>query len=82
MIEIETVCVDDAVLIKIADRGPGIAPEVAGQLFEPFFTTKVDGLGLGLNICRTITESHRGHLTFENREGGGALFTLQLEVTP
>lgn len=82
VIEIETVCVGHAVLIKVADRGPGIAPEVVGHLFEPFFTTKVDGLGLGLNICRTITESHRGHLSFENREGGGAIFTLQLEVTP
>lgn len=82
LVEIETLYTHGAVFIKVADRGPGIAPEIAAQLFEPFFTTKMDGLGLGLNICRTIVESHRGHLSFENREDGGAVFTLQLECSP
>lgn len=68
--------------MTVADRGPGIAADIADQLFDPFFTTKVDGLGLGLNICRTIVESHRGQLSFENREGGGVIFTLQLESMP
>lgn len=82
VIEIETMAADYSVFIKVADHGPGIDPAIAAQLFEPFFTTKVEGLGLGLNICRTIAESHRGRLSFENREGGGALFILQLEATP
>jgi C4-dicarboxylate-specific signal transduction histidine kinase len=60
------------------DRGAGVEPAATEQLFEPFFTTKPDGLGLGLNICRTIIESHGGHLTFENRADGGAIFSLQL----
>ncbi len=66
--------------IRVADRGPGIADAVAGQVFEPFFTTKPGGLGLGLNICRTIVEAHRGRLGFAARPGGGTVFTLDLET--
>jgi signal transduction histidine kinase len=52
------------------------------MLFAPFFTTKPEGLGLGLNICRTTVESHRGRLEFENRPEGGATFTVYLPITP
>jgi len=68
--------------LRISDHGPGMSEAVAAQAFTPFFTTKSGGLGLGLNICRTIAESHRGTLSFENRPerlGGGAVFTLELE---
>lgn len=82
VVEIDTMHADGTVCVRVADRGPGIAPDIAAQLFEPFFTTKAEGLGLGLNICRTIVESHRGRLSFENRAGGGAVFTLQLECAP
>ncbi len=68
--------------IHVADRGPGIDPAVADQVFSPFFTTKTGGLGLGLNICRTIVEAHRGRLTFADRPGGGTVFTLELEISP
>lgn len=81
VVEIETRFVDGVVQVQVADRGPGIAPDVAPKLFEPFFTTKADGFGLGLNICRTIIESLRGRLTFGNRPDGGAIFTLHLVCT-
>jgi len=71
-----------ALWVTVADRGPGIADDVAAQLFEPFFTTKPGGLGLGLNICRTIIESHRGSLTFANRPDGGVAFSIYLPCTP
>jgi len=64
--------------IGVADRGPGIAPDQLEQVFAPFFTTKRDGLGLGLNICRTIVEAHGGCIGVENRAGGGAVFTFTL----
>jgi PAS domain S-box-containing protein len=82
LVEIETAQVDGVVCLRVADQGPGVAPAAAAQLFEPFFTTKAGGLGLGLNICRTIIESHRGRLAFENRPGGGAVFSIQLRCVP
>ena len=78
LIEIETLVDDGTVCLRVTDHGPGVPAEAAAHLFEPFFTTKADGLGLGLNLCRTIVESHRGHLSFEHRPGGGAIFNVQL----
>ena len=80
VIEVETFMSGHTVGVRVADAGPGISVEIASQLFEPFFTTKPQGLGLGLNICRTIVESHSGQLYFENRPAGGTIFTLQLEM--
>lgn len=68
--------------ISVADQGPGIPPEQLEQVFAPFFTTKRDGLGLGLNICRTIVEAHGGVIGVDNRAGGGATFTFTLPTVP
>lgn len=51
--------------ITVEDDGPGIAS--FQNLFVPFFTTKPQGSGIGLVLCRQITENHRGSLTLENR---------------
>jgi len=67
--------------LQVLDRGPGLPPEIAARLFEPFFTTRSDGLGLGLNICRSIVESMGGELLARNREGGGAIFEIRLPRT-
>jgi len=64
----------DGLEVTIADRGPGIAPESADRLFEPFYTSKPEGMGLGLNICRSIVEFHGGRLWAAPRAGGGAEF--------
>ena len=66
--------------LQVLDRGPGLPPEIAERLFEPFFTTRSDGLGLGLNICRSIVESMGGELLACNREGGGAVFEIRLPL--
>ena len=71
-----------SVRIGVADQGPGIPPEQLEQVFAPFFTTKREGLGLGLNICRTIVEAHGGAIGVENRAGGGATFTFTLPIEP
>lgn len=68
-------------LLEVLDRGPGLPPEIAARLFEPFFTTRAEGLGLGLNICRSIVESMGGELQASNREGGGAVFVIRLPET-
>lgn len=68
------------VYVRVSDNGDGIAPEAGQSLFQPFFTTKSDGLGLGLNICRTTMELHGGRIEFHNRPEGGAQFTIYIPV--
>jgi len=71
---------DGALLTAIRDHGCGIAPEIAEGLFSPFFTTKSEGMGMGLNICRSIVEHHHGRLWFEAVPDGGTRFLFSLPV--
>lgn len=68
--------------LRVADTGPGIAPEHIEKVFDPFFTTKPEGkgTGLGLSICQGIIESHGGSLWAENIPDGGAAFIIRLGV--
>jgi two-component system, LuxR family, sensor histidine kinase DctS len=81
VIHIDTGLENSMIFVRVSDNGPGISLEVAANLFQPFFTTKPEGLGLGLNICRTTVEAHRGRLEFENRPTGGAAFTVYLPLS-
>jgi two-component system sensor kinase FixL len=65
---------DGMVKVSVSDSGPGIAPEIAGQLFEPFVTTKADGMGIGLSICQTIIRAHEGKIWAEPSDMGGTTF--------
>jgi two-component system sensor kinase FixL len=69
---------DGQILVRVSDRGPGIAKEVKAKLFMPFVSTKTEGMGLGLSISRTIVEAHGGSIwADDNSPGGTALcFTL------
>ncbi|HET7775444.1 MAG TPA: PAS domain S-box protein, partial [Azospira sp.] len=77
---VEAQLLDDLVEVCIADRGTGIAPEVAEKLFSPFFTTKTEGMGMGLNICRSVIEFHGGRLWFEPGAEGGTVFIFTLPL--
>jgi two-component system C4-dicarboxylate transport sensor histidine kinase DctB len=68
---------DDAVLVEVADRGPGVAEADRQRIFEPFFSTK-DSTGLGLSICHTIVRQHGGELSLSPRAGGGTVFRISL----
>ena len=70
---------NDMALVSVADTGPGVSDEVAGQLFQPFITTKRSGMGVGLSISRTIVEAHGGRIWFEPNEGGGAVFRFTVQ---
>lgn len=69
---------EQMVRVSVTDTGPGIAPEIEGQLFSAFVTTKGSGMGLGLSICRTIVEAHGGRIIAEPAPGGGARFSFTL----
>ena len=68
--------------VSVIDRGHGISEEEVGQLFTPFYTTKAEGMGMGLNICRSIIEFHEGRLSVAPNPNGGTIFmfTLPTEV--
>jgi signal transduction histidine kinase len=68
----------DVVSLCVADQGPGIATAALGKLFEPFWTTKANGMGMGLAICRSIADAHRGSLAATNAPEGGAVFCARL----
>ena len=72
--------------IEVTDSGSGIAEAVIERMFEPFFSTKSDGMGMGLNICRSIIESHQGRLWAKNimdpehTKLSGCTFTILLPL--
>lgn len=78
---VSTSLVDKSLLVSVADHGSGIAQEAAAHLFEPFFSTKPEGMGMGLNICRSIIEFHKGRMWVDANPEGGTIFrfTLPLE---
>jgi len=87
-IEISASVRDGAIVVDVADRGPGFPPGEEGRIFEKFYRVSgaagAGGVGLGLTICRGIVTAHGGRIWAENRAGGGAVFhfTLPLVGTP
>jgi two-component system nitrogen regulation sensor histidine kinase NtrY len=68
---------DDAtVRIVVEDNGKGLPKEGRERLTEPYMTTRSKGTGLGLAIVKKIMEDHGGHLSLDDREGGGARISL------
>ena len=80
VVELETGREGDRAWVEVRDRGPGLDPSVAQRVFEPYVSTKHRGSGLGLSFVRDVAERHRGHVTLENREGGGAIARLTLPL--
>jgi two-component system sensor histidine kinase DctS len=71
----------DFVQVEVIDNGVGIAEEVTERLFSPFFSTKAEGIGMGLNICRTIIEFHGGQLLYHPNPVGGTIFSFTVPVS-
>lgn len=68
------------VRLDVIDRGPGIPPELEDRLYDPFTSTKAQGMGMGLNICRSIAEILHGDLSHAAHPGGGTVFSLRLPI--
>ncbi len=80
-IDISASVSDGAVLVEVADRGPGFAPGEEERIFDKFYRGQTGdgrGVGLGLAICRAIVEAHGGKIWAENRPEGGAVFRFTL----
>ena len=74
-------------VLHIDDRGPGVPLDQRERIFEPFYrlpgaSEREGGVGLGLALVRQIAARHGGSVACDNREGGGARFTLRLPKSP
>ncbi|MFO7931218.1 MAG: ATP-binding protein [Desulfosalsimonas sp.] len=69
---------EGAVMVQIADTGPGMAREDLSRIFDPYFTTKSTGTGLGLAIVHKIIEDHGGRITVNSTPGRGTVFSIYL----
>ncbi len=73
---------DNNILVNISDTGPGIAKKDIKNIFEPFFTTKPvgEGTGLGLSVCRSLIQEHKGEIEVDSTPGKGTTFTINLPL--
>ena len=67
------------VIIEVLDNGKGMSESVMANALVPFYSTKATGSGLGLALCREITDAHRGHLVIQNRQEKGLCVRVVLE---
>ncbi|MDT8298838.1 MAG: ATP-binding protein, partial [Spirochaetaceae bacterium] len=82
-IEVETAQIDkDFIIVRVADDGSGIAPELRPRIFDPFFTTKPDGVGtgLGLSIVYGFVKKAGGDISVTDNNGRGTVFSMELPV--
>ncbi|MEM8842251.1 MAG: ATP-binding protein, partial [Pseudomonadota bacterium] len=67
------------VVVSVHDTGPGIARDIRPNLFEPFHSSTTTGMGIGLSLCRSIIEAHKGHISAPIVDTGGLIeFTLPI----
>jgi signal transduction histidine kinase len=83
-IEVSVVEEDHFGVVSIRDRGQGLSAEEAKLIFEPFFRSEqartMPGAGVGLTVCRRLTEAQGGSISASAREGGGSEFTFRLPL--
>jgi two-component system nitrogen regulation sensor histidine kinase NtrY len=65
-------------VLQVLDRGTGMSASIMENSLLPFYTTKQSGSGIGLSLCREIVDAHGGHISLENREGGGVCVRIIL----
>lgn len=79
-LEIKSEKVNDQLKISFRDTGIGISKENLSRLGSPLFTTKAKGVGMGLAICKRLTEAHGGSLSIESKEKAGTCVRITLPI--
>jgi len=81
-VELSACCEGRRVLFSVADHGPGVAPGETERIFEKYYrsttTGSIAGTGLGLYLVRKIAQLHGGDVSYQDRQGGGAVFILSI----
>lgn len=80
-LEVAKSCHDGAAVLRVMDRGAGMAPEILDRIRKPYYTTKEGGSGLGIAIARGIIEQHGGTLRFESTSGRGTTAIVLLPAS-
>jgi PAS domain S-box-containing protein len=73
---------DNWVCLRVKDVGVGFPTQAADKLFEAFYTTKEHGMGIGLNVSRSIIEAHHGRMWASANDGPGATFSFSIPCSP
>ena len=73
---------ENELTLEIADRGPGLTPDVAQSVGTPLASTKSDGMGLGLFLAYTTLQRFGGDVRLADRDGGGVVCRLTLPLAP
>jgi len=76
---------NEAPVLRVCDRGPGVPPEYRDRIFEPFFrlpgaSERAGGVGLGLSLVRSIAERHGWLVRCENGNPAGACFAVRFNL--
>jgi signal transduction histidine kinase len=71
---------EDALVVTIADTGPGMSPADLANAFEPYVSSKETGFGLGLTLTRKIVADHGGSVSLDSTEGEGTTATIRLPI--
>ncbi|MCK6592495.1 MAG: ATP-binding protein, partial [Polyangiaceae bacterium] len=82
-IDLRTEVAENALVVEVGDRGPGIHEGDEERIFERFYRgpkARASGVGLGLPICRAIAQAHGGTIRARNRPGGGAVFQVSIPL--
>src|SRR5215471_7622403 len=83
-IEVSATRDDSTLVISVADRGAGLEPGEETKIFQKFYRgprTRPGGLGLGLSIARQLVEANGGQILAQNRQGGGAVFSIRFPIS-
>lgn len=77
---------DASLVIEIQDEGAGISEKDKERIFDAYYRTeddrqRIDGLGLGLALCKTIVEAHNGEIRVESEKGKGSTFSFSIPLS-